>query len=520
MNFNAFDNRKNVNRNMKTKTFYRLLTNVSMTYGSIVECFRIWLTNDMKHICDFKHTYIESQFNGTQDFLFREGMLMTVEKPNLSLQYNIDHTNKLDAITHPSLNNMESVNIMRPQQFTESFISNNDNKNSIDVRLAYKITKIVVNIGVVAQSRSQADNIAHYWSYRRQDNTVYVSNFLVDFEIPPYVIDILYDKYKISRKTHRPMLKWLNRHSSHLVYYGINTFNGKPRFFIKLKVKPLLRPNGLSNPQGYEEQTLGSEMWTLTRNFEIDVIVPSMIGITGYTHPDNDYDITDVTTLNDDILNNLRHKTVEEYGIQIDDKHAIAEIEYRLDSSDIETLPDGSKISKKLDISDMLQNEGLMMLFNKWAVSKGLDASDVYDFVVNKYVEGTPYVTLAKNHTLSEALEKLNMNIDEYKEFVDKNEIKFDSLNGKFFTINDLHIPDETKEYDHYIKNSKEFWFVDLEPNENKTYRITLYCSMRLYNQFVLETGHSLEEFISVDDAHNEFATGKFKELSNPQDRY
>lgn len=521
MKLAVFDNRSNYVGRVNDKTFYRILNNVSMTYGSVVECFRLWLVNDMKHCCDFVHTYIESQFNGGQDFLFTEGMLVNVGKPNLSLQYTINHTDKLDALSgHPSLNNMESINIMKSTQFTESIIKCNDTKNSIDVRIGFKITKINVTAGIVAQSRSQADNIAHYWTYRRQDNAVYKTNFLVDFEIPPYVIDAIYKKFNISRKSHRPMLKWLNRHSSHLVYYGLNTFNGQPRFFVKLKTHPLLRPSGMSNPQGIEEMSLGSEMWVMTRNFDIDVVIPAVVAIKGYTHPDNDYNSYDNVDFNNDITNALRNKTIEEYAVQIDDKHAISEFEVTLTEEDIKTLQNGTKISEKIDVSPMLETENLMILFNKWAFDKGLDMSDLYDFIVCEYGK-TPYGSLSKNHTLSEATEKLNMTVEEYKDYIQKNNIPLQTTkDGKLLTITDLHIPNEEAEYEHYIKNSRDFWFIDLQPEVDKQYRVTLYCSLALYNQFIVETGTTLEEFISVDDAHHEYATGKFQEFSNPQDRY
>ena len=515
-----FDNRSTFHNNQKNKSYYRILDNLSMSYGSAVECFRIWLTNDLKGIANFTHTYIESQFNGAQDFLFREGMLVHLNKPNLSLQYTIDHANRHETMTHPSVNNMEAINVLRSTQYTDSIVKCNDGNDSIDVRVGYRMTKINVTAGIVAQSRSQADNISQYWTYRRQDNYLYKTGFLIDFEIPPYVIDILYNKFKIPRKTHRPMLKWLNKHSSHLVYYGLNTYNGKPRFFVKMKMNPLIRPNGFSNPQGLEEMTLGSEMWTLTRNFDIDIPMPAIIAIKGYSYRDNDYNNREATDFNNDIANALRNKTIEEFEIQIEDKHAITEVAVDIDASDIITLENGTKISNKIDIHDAIESEGLMLLFTKWAKEKGLDESDLYDFVVAPNNGLVPYTTLSKTHTLSEAVDALHMSVEEYKGFIDRNKILFETEDDRLLTINDLAIPNDDAEYEHYIKNSREFWFVDLQPEIGKSYRITIYCSLGLYNQFILETKYSLEDYISADDAHNEYATGKFKELSNPQDRY
>lgn len=519
MRINRFDNRKSYYEQPKhtNKTYYRVLNDLGTTFGSIVDTFKLWLQNDMKSICTFKHTYIASEFTGMKNFMFTEGMLTSVAKPNLSLNFNIDHSYDSDIYKVARVSSYDSIHILKSTQFMESIIKALDGKESIDVKLAYKIVRINIGTGIVAQSRYYADNIAYAWNVKRQDGSLYTSNFLITFQIPDDVIEAIYVKFNIDRRTHRPMLRWLSKHCQMPVFFGVNTYNGKKQYFIKYKAKPLIRPTSLSSPSAIEENHI-KEHWVLTRNFELDVAVPMILGITGYVHPEVVYDNT--KSLSEDITEALRHEAIAEYSLQIGDKHAVGEFESIIEDDDIITLKNGKKISKKIDISDILETEGLIPLFREWGKKLGLTDFDLFEFVVAKDLAHTGYTKLGKGHTLNDALTKLGLSAKEYKNFITENEIPVKDDTGRLLTIDDLCIPNQDAEYNHYIKNSKEFWYIDLDPDKGQIHRITLYVSIRLFNQFILDTGYTLEDYANVDDMAHEYPQGKNKKINDVTNRY
>lgn len=507
--------------NGQNKTYYKIINDLGTCYGSIVNNFRIWLENDLKQIgCKTKYTYISNHFVGMNDFYFTEGMLMQIEKPNLSLQFNINHTDVNASFDVPALNNFEAVNVLKSKQFTDSIISAAENNNSIDIRLSFKAIKVEAIAGLVFQSRYYADNIAQAWNVKRRDGYTFSSKFLVDFQIPDYVIEMLYKKFNISKSSHRPMLRWLNKHTMYPVYYGLNTFNAKPGFFIKLKTKPHIRATGMTNPQGISEMNYNLEMWTMTRNFEVDIVVPTMIAITGYINPEiNIYDNTN--GLDNDITDFLNNERFEEYNLQINDKHALMSSTISLDNNDITELKSGKRLSKKIYIADIVKADGRFYPFIEWGLKNGYDLSDMLDFVIKKpLMEGLPYTRLGKGHTVSDAITKLGMTLNEYKGYVREYDILLKTDDERLLTIDDLDIPLEDYEYDNYIKNTKELWFIDLDPSTDRDYEITFYVSMRLFNKYTMDTKEGLEDYISSDDMSQHFPQGSGKELNDIQNRY
>lgn len=527
MNFNRIQKKKVkdeiANPNRDNKTYYEIVSNLGVTFGSIVDDFRLWLINDFKKFAPIKKTYIHSQLTGTQDFYLTEGMLIQVEKPNLSLQFSINHINTLTHFNTPAFQNFEAINYLKANAFMDSVIFCDDGKNSIDIKLSFKPIRIDVNSIIVTQSRYQADNITHAWNIRRNDNVAYSSKFYVDFEIPEHIIQMLYDKFKISTKTHRPMLKWLNKHCPYPVYYSLNTYNAKPGFFFKYIIKPLIRPTGLQNPQPINEvNNQLSEMWAITRSFEMDVVVPSILAVSGHVIPEltDNYKFDTNENFEDDVAKYINNERVQEYSLQIEDKHALFDFHISLEDEDIITTKSGKKISKKIMISDAITEQPHMNDFIKWGESYNLTPSDLFDFVVHKNTAGIPYSRLGIGHTISDAMKTLNMTIDEYKEFTSRIQIPLHSDDKHIFTIDDLDIPNTEMEYDHYIKNNDEIWFIDLRPEPNESFTVVVYISIRLFNQFVMETKITRQDVIDNDDIANEYPQGNNKTLNDIQDRY
>lgn len=457
---------------------------LGVTFGSIYDSFRKWIVRDLDKAIKFNTINVRTQITSDKRFLWHKAILAQAQRPCLSLQATIDHSYESEVFKHPAFRNWEAVHFLEPQEFNQKLISLEDNldlNNNLEVAFAMKSVQFQLSAGIVFNSRYQADNIANYWTTRRSSNYYYPFDLIIDFKIPEEIIEMIIDKFKLEDKGHHEILKWLNRHSHSHIYYTMDGFNGKKYYFFRYKARPLIKPTGFTNPTEYEIRgTYKGESYTIVREFEVEVLIPSIMSIKKYgdrIEIENYNNKTKTKTVEAveesltraDIKLNERYIEIERV---IENKHALKEIEFNWSNDDLVTHPNGSVTTKKIDLNLFLDKEHdkYIHAFINWGTKiKGYTLDQLFNF------------QLYKAH-----------NFESGEHFKDP---KIKERKGQ-----DINVPVDGLQEKEYIKNMREFYIIDLKPNVEESLIGILYCDLLAKNQFDYYYDQKFDTTIGNDD--------------------
>lgn len=495
----SYDRGAQINRNVS----YMIPYDLGVTFGTIYENFMKWIKNDFKKVVKFNSEYIKTRITSDKEFLWNKGILAQARTPCLAMQCSIDHSFDSEVFRHPSVKNWEAIGFLEPSEFTQPFIAVEDNldmSNNIEFAFSLKAIRMELFAGITAGSRFQADNLANFWTTRRSDNYYYDFPMVIDFKIPDEVIYILAEKFKLDLSDWRTVLKWLNRHSRVHIYYAMDGYNGKYYYFLRYNANPLIRVNDLSNPTEFDVQgELKGEAYGLSRSFDLEVLVPSIISISKYG------DRIDLEDVQNKVLKGVfpvdtskAHTDLQERFVEIErvftEKHAYKEINFSWTEDDLETLPDGKVVTKELDLMPFLKNdeegnpEEFMELFLKWMKVKGYKLQDVFNFQLYEYQE-------------------------DWRKDPKRNSI---DINGKE-PDNSIYIPDEKDEYRFYIKNMAKMTIRDTKPRVGVLMTGIFYIDLLVKKQFDYYLKPEAHSSFGNDDLGNRLPYGKSK-VNKPND--
>ena len=489
----SYDRGARIDRNVT----YFIPYDLGVTFGTIYENFGKWIKNDFKKVVKFNSEYIKTRITSDKEFLWNKGILAQAKTPCLALQCTIDHSFDSEVFRHPSYKNWESIGFLEPSEFTHPFISVEDNldmSNNIEFSFSLKAIRMELFAGITAGSRFQADNLANFWTTRRSDNYYYDFPMVIDFKIPDEIIYILAEKFRLDLSDWRTVLKWLNRHSHVHIYYAMDGYNGKYYYFLRYNANPLIRVNDLSNPTEFDIQgELKGEAYGLSRSFDLEVLVPSIISITKYG------DRIDL----DDVQNRIfkgtipvdtskAHTNLQERFVEIErvftEKHAYKEINFRWTEEDLEVLPNGEKVTKELDLLPLLIKEEygddeFIVNFLKWCKLKGYKYNDVFNFQLYEYNEDWKKNPLRNSIDLNESNEDAN--------------------------VNDIYIPDPKEEYKFYIKNMSKMTIRDIKPRTDIMMTGIFYIDLLVKKQYDYYLNPHVHSTYGNDDLGNKLPYGK-----------
>lgn len=493
---------------------YIVVVDLGVTYGTIFNNVYKWISNDLKNVINFNSPpFISTQLNHTKTFTFPRGMLAQARKPNMSLKYNIDHAYKSDVYKHPSVMGKEAINFLDVEEYMRTIFSYEDSTvaNNMSLSMSMKSIKIDLTVGIATNSRYQADNTINAWKTIRMEDYQYTCDMMVDFKIPVELIFYICDKFNIDATNHHTVLKFLNSNSHFNVFYAMDGNDAKYYYFIRYPASPIIKVEGLQNPQEWNPNDLatGDSTYTFTRNFTFEIMVPSMFAITKYGDrlelEDIKADLSNrVERLEMDKAKILTHERYIEIERVIDDKHALLETSFTWAKEDIIVKTVGNEeisISKKIDLYPFIDGDNYINDLIKWAEGKGYTKADLFN------------VCLYENPP---------------KSYTEVNHLRNDIVTMEVVNEYDIVIPPDNAEYRYYLKNMIEFTIIDLAPKLDTPMYLILYISLEIKNKFEFETNYSTNKAWgnddlgivtpnSNDDVNKGYGTSKVNE---GQDRY
>lgn len=470
------------------KVSYMIPYDLGVTFGSIYNTFSKWVKRDLKGAVTFKTDYIKTQVTSDQKFLWNKGLLAQAAKPVLALQCTLDHTSESDVWKHPSVRNWESIHFLEPDEFTYPLISLEDNldmKNNIEFRIAMKSLRVELFAGAAVATRWEADNIANYWTTRRSTNYYYNFPMVIDFKIPDEIIYAICEQFNMDMDNHHILLKWLNRHSHGHIYYTMDGYNGKYYYFFRYNAEPLIKVLDIRNPVEFDVNGLiKGESYTVSRTFEMEVLIPSIISASKYGDrlnlEDLKYKISSgvyrdgLTKAHTDI-----HERYVEIERVFENKHAYMKVEFSWTHDDLEELPDGSVVTREFDLNQLIKEDQYIQSLLVWAKSKGYKMHDIFNFQLYK-------------HGAYWRENPLRNSIDQ-----DNDEIK---------------VPDDNEEYKYYIKNMNKFTIRDIKPDLKESLVGILYLDLLVKNQFDYYLNSEVNSNYANDDLGIRLPYGPSKE--------
>jgi hypothetical protein len=287
--------------------------------------------------------------------------------------------------------------------------------------------------------------------------------------------------------------------------------DAKYYYFIRYPASPIIKVEGLQNPQEWNPNDLatGDSTYTFTRNFTFEIMVPSMFAITKYGDrlelEDIKADLSNrVERLDMDKAKILTHERYIEIERVIDDKHALLETSFTWAKEDIIIKTVGNEeisISKKIDLYPFIDGDNYINDLIKWAEGEGYTKADLFNVCL--------YDNPPKSYTKVNHLRNDIVTMDVVNEY-------------------DIVIPPDNAEYRYYLKNMIEFTIIDLAPKLDTPMYLILYISLEIKNKFEFETNYSTNKAWgnddlgivtpnSNDDVNKGYGTSKVNE---GQDRY
>ena len=469
-------------------TTYWMPRDLSVTFGTIFDNIRKWIKNDLKGVVEFKHEFVDTQLMGDKSFFWTSGLLGQARKPVLNLQFNVDHSYEHPVYgTGYSFSARESINYINNKGAlfrVMAFEDEKDPKNNLEIRIAFKNTHINCHAGVVEVSRPAINNIAHYWHTVRQPNEqVYHFSHYVDYKIPEEIINMLAKRFRVDSSNHHNMLRFLNRNSFVNVFYGMSGYDGKFYYFLRYPCKSFIKTDGMTNPEAWAEEGIATpEVYTIERDFQVDVLVPMYISFSAYGDrvvledpkskvKDGFFDINLIEAAG----------SINERFIEIErvfkEKHAINEVRFNWTEEDLLKHPSGTVTTKKIDLEPLLgldRNKYLSALVN-WAKKKGYSYVDLFNF------------QLYQNPGIG--IENIDRNTPLRTEIVSE---EHDQIYAT--------IPADNTEYEFYLKNMEDFFIVDFKPDLKRELYGIFYLSMAIKNEFEYETNNAGETAFGNDD--------------------
>ena len=477
---------------------YYVPKDLGYTLGTVFKNLQVWTTKELEHVVKFQHTYIDTTVMYEKTFLWSKGILAQARKPTLSLQFSMDFVEDRSPWATPAYKNLEAAKWLSPRDFTHpmfQFEDDKDIRNNMQVSFAMKNVKCTLNVGVATSTRMEAVNIVNYWTTRRTDGYHYNLDMVIDFKIPPAIIYVICEKYGINIKNHHQVLHFLNKNSIYNVFYGMDGSYGKFYYFIRYKTNFLIRPEGVTNPQGWEIQgTTQHNTWTLTRNFEMDIQIPSIIAITKYG---DRLDFREIeSNLQDELLSDLYNTGVANIQLNervleiervITDKHAIKQVNFSFTEEDIKESENGVRQTDKIEISSFIEEDLEIKKYVEWALENGYTYLDLFNFKLYR------------------------TKITEWEQSAEIRE--YDALTGETNYAENVF----GDEYNYYIKNIKDMYFIDVNPNVNCVYTGIIYTNLKIFNEYKSKSDY-YKHHIANDDFGIQNPTGDIVNRSHIDD--
>ena len=491
---------------------YWLPYDLSITFGTIMDNMRKWIKNDLHGVVNFNHEFVDTQLISDKSFFWTSGILAQARKPVLNLQFNVDHLYEHPAYMGNTFRNKEGMNYIDEKMFhyrVLAFEDDRDMRNNLEIRFAFKNIHMDVHAGVVDISRPKANNIAHFWhTQRNPNNQVFKFDQIIDFKIPVEIMNLIAERFHLKANNHHDVLKFLNTNSFVPVYYGMSGYDGKMYYFLRYPCKSLITSTGMTNPEPWaEEGQLVPEVYTVERDFTLDVMVPMYMSFTTYGDriqlEDPKYQITDKW---EDIDMNSAAGNLNERFIEVErvfkDKHLITEVRFSWKEEDLITHPSGTVTTKKISLVPFLDLEDdddeqniYMKKFMQWAKKKGYSYIDIFNFQLYQ----NPGIGLKNIEKRNDPLRKV---------------IEVDDPNMTTATI-----PKDNDEYEYYLKNMEEFCIVDFKPDLNRELYGQLYASLAIINEYEYETNNANEVSYGNDDLGFDTGYGHSK-VNQSQNKY
>lgn len=466
---------------------YMIVVDLGVTYGTIFNNVYKWISNDLKNVITFNSPpFISTQLNHTKTFLFPRGMLAQARKPNMTLKYNIDHSYKSEIYKHPSVLGKEAINFLDVHEYMTNIFSYEDDKdisNNMTLSMSMKSVRMELTVGIVTNSRYQADNTINAWKTIRMEDYITTCNMMIDFKIPSEMLYYICKRFNVDMHNHHAVLKFLNNNSKFNIFYTLDGNDAKYYYFLRYPASILIKTDGLQNPQEWNANEISSSdsTYTFTRNFSFEVMIPSMLAVTKYGDrlvlEDIKADLSNrVEKLEIDKVKILAHERYIEIERVMEDRHAILETSFTYNKDDLITKIIGDKeisISKKIDLMPFISGDDYILTFVEWAEKNGYTKADLFNVCL---YENPPETYMEENHVRN-GIATL--------EVLDENKIV---------------IPPDNAEYRYYLKNMVEFNIVDLSPKENVPMYLILYVSLAIKNKFEFETNTSTNKGWGNDD--------------------
>lgn len=470
-----------INNSYKKEVDYYIPKDLGYTLGTVYKNLQTWVEKELKGIVKFNHLYIDTKVNYAKDFLWNKGLLGQARKPTLALQFSMELNENSDPWNVPAFKNIDSIKYLNHKDFTNRmfmFEDNDDIRNTLEVRFGMKNIKCTLNAGIATVTRMENVNIANYWNSRRSNGYAYNLEMTNDFKIPPIIIYIICKKFKVNFKNHHDVLKFLNMNSAFPVFYGLDGNNGRFYYFIRYKCDFIIKPDTSTNPQGWEIQgTMQSNTWTFNRTFDLDIQVPYIISLNHYGDKyrfEEFEELTQYELVKDEYSNaNITYnERILEIERVITNKHAIKQINFNFEEKDLISITDKVKMTEKIDLKDLWKDDVYLTKLVKWALSKKYTYLDLFNF----------------------KLHKVN------KRFYNKPELDGVSIDEIDFLSGDVDFSILGEEYEGYIKNMKDMYFVDINPDIKAYYVGILYLNLDIDLQYRRESGEYYNEETSNDD--------------------
>lgn len=458
---------------------YMIPYDLGVTFGSIYDAFRKWVKRDLKNAVKFNTEYIKTRLASDKQFVWNKGLLGQARKPCLSVQCSIDHSYDSEVYRHPSMKNWDSIHFLEPEEFMIPIIQIEDNlnlHNNLEITASLKSIQLDLQAGIAVGSRNQADNIANYWTTRRSTNYYYPFDTFIDFKIPDEIIELIKEQFNMKDASHHQLLKWLNRNSKTHIFYTMDGYNGKYYYFLRYVSNSLIKVIDMNNPQEFETRgVLKGESYAFTRSFELEILIPSIIGIRRYGDRlllDKYKEKLYKTGVTPDELTKA-HIGLTERFIEVekvfDNKHALIEIPFKWTEEDLLTHNSGNVTTKKFSLYNFIDknnpNGRYIYELISWAKTKGYKMEDLFNFQLYKAT-----ITDNKENPLVSSVDSV------------------------------INIPDDSLEKKYYIKNMREFTIVDLKPDVNEPLIGIIYIDLLIKNQYEYEIGRLKEQAIGNDD--------------------
>lgn len=469
---------------------YFQVYDLGVTFGTIYDNFNKWVRRDLP-TCKFQSEFIRTEITSDKTFLWEKGLLGQARKPCLSLQCSIEHNYLSEVYSHPAWSSFDAVHFLEPKEFTYPLLSledDNDRKNSIQFRMAVKSIKLVLSAGIATNSRFEAENIASFWKTKRQNNLHYNFPMALDFRIPDEILEIVASKFDIDLSDWTTALKKLNKNSQVRINYAVDGFTGKSYYFFRYNVSPLIVSTDMTNPTEYETKgSLKGFSYSLIRQFELEVLVPSIISMTAYGDKLvlEDFGNPSPDGVGPDLKDaNRAHLKMSERYIESDkvikEKHAVLQISFRWTESDLHKLNSGDKVAK-FDIKTLYASDRYITQITNWALSQKYKYADIFDF----------------------ALYKLDKNLHEDSK---RNEIIGETNEDT------IVIPSNNDIYKYYVKDMSKMEILDLKPDVNQDLFGILYLNLEIRNRYEAEVGPRVEHSTGNDDLGIKAPTGPVKD--------